>query len=199
MRQRIRDLLAYWRQVLALPPRVASFYVRARRAALRSGDEFSLRSATPARSARQLLAVARGRRRVVEVGTGTGWGAIALALADRKRRVVSYDPIVREERERYLELAGADARGRIELREDPGEAGPRAGDPPPELVFIDGSHDRELTKRAFAVWREALAPGGVVVFHDYGNPVYPGVTEALRDLALEGTVVHDVFVWRSGA
>ena len=91
----------------------------------------------------RLLALARGRHTVVELGTGTAWTAIALALADPKRRVVSYDPIARGERQRYLHLAGASVSERIELLELPGESGPQPGAAAPELVFIDSSHERE--------------------------------------------------------
>ncbi len=141
MRRRLLHAFRYYGRTLRLPPRVARFYVRARRRAARAGDEFSLGGALPPRSLRHLLAAAGGARDVVEIGTGTGWGAIALALAVPERGVISYDPLARPERERYLALAG-EARGRIELREAPGEAGPRPGDAAPELVFVDGSHER---------------------------------------------------------
>ena len=133
---------------------------------------------------------------MVEIGTGTGWTTAALALADGDRRVVSYDPIVRPERERYLDLSGV--RDRIELREAGGEGGPAAGDAPPDFVFVDGSHERELTIATYRAWREALAPGGAIAFHDYGNELYPGVTEAIGELGLEGRVERDVFVWSAG-
>ena len=48
---------------------------------------------------------------------------IALALADPKRRVVSYDPIARGERERYLDLAGASVNERIEQLQGDGLGG----------------------------------------------------------------------------
>lgn len=175
---------------------MALFYFRARRAAAREGDEWSLGSATKPESLALLLRLARGRRSVVEIGTGTAWTTAALALADGERRVVSYDPIVRPERERYLDLSGV--RERIELREAGGEGGPAPGDPPADFVFVDGSHEKELTIATFEAWREALAPGGAIAFHDYGNELYPGVTEAIRELGLEGDVERDVFVWRAG-
>lgn len=181
--------------LLRLPPRVGRFYFRARRDAARGGDDWTLGSATKPESLALLLRLARGRGAVVEIGTGTAWTTAALALADRSRHVVSYDPIVRPERDRYLELAGADARERIELVEAGGEAGPRAGDPAPDFVFVDGSHERELTVRTFEAWRPALAPGGVIAFHDWRNPLYPGVTEAIEELGLEGAAERDVFVW----
>jgi predicted O-methyltransferase YrrM len=183
--------------LLKLPPRVALFYSRARRAAARSGDEWSLRSATGPESLALLLRLARGRRHVVEIGTGTAWTAVALALADRDRRVKSFDPQVRAGRERYIALAGADAAKRIELVEGGGEDGPTETDCPPDMLFVDGSHERELTVRTFESWRPALAPAAIVAFHDFENPRYPGVTEAIAALGLEGDVVGDVFVWRS--
>ena len=35
-------------------------------------------------------------------------------------------------------------------------------------------------------WQPRMAPGGLVVLHDYGNPAYPGVAEAVAELGLEG-------------
>ena len=183
--------------LLRLPPRVAIFYSRARRAAARAGDEWSLKSATGPESLALLLQLAHGRRRVVEIGTGTAWTTAALALADRERRVLSFDPHVWPERERYLSLAGADAAARIELVEGGGEDGPGARDWRPDMVFVDGSHERELTVRTFERWRGVLPPGAIVAFHDHGNPAYPGVSEAIADLGLEGEVRGDVFVWRA--
>ena len=184
-------------RLLRLPPRVALFYFRARRAAARHGDQWSLKSATGPESLTAILRLARGRRSVVEVGTGTAWTTAGLALADRRRTVLSFDPVVWPERERYLRIAGRDAASRIELVEGGGEAGPAGRPIRPDMMFIDGSHERELTVRTFEAWRTAFAPGAIVAFHDYENPLYPGVTEAIRELGLDGEVVRDVFVWRA--
>lgn len=192
---RAAELVRRNRVLLALPPRVALFYSRARRLAARTGDEWSLGSATKPESLGRLLAVAHGRRRVVEIGTGTAWTTIALALADRDRRVLSFDPIVRPERERYLDLAGR-ARARVDIVDGPGEAGLGNRPGPVDLVFVDGSHERERTIETFRVWSETVEPGGAIAFHDYGNDEYPGVTEAIRELGLEGRVERDLFVWR---
>ena len=183
--------------LLRLPPRVAVFYSRSRRTAARTGDDWSLVSATPPASLALLLRLARGRREVVEVGTGTAWTTGALALADPRRRVLSFDPIVRPERDLYLGFLAPGVRSRVQLVDEPGEQTGPAGDRRPDFVFIDGSHDREITVRTFEAWRPLLAPGGVVAFHDYGNVKYPGVTQALKDIGLRGDVVRDVFVWRS--
>jgi predicted O-methyltransferase YrrM len=180
-----------------LPPRVARFFWRARRHARRSGDRFSLLSPARPSELAELLALARDRTIVVELGTGTAWTAIALALEDGARRVISCDPCVRPEREAYLNLAGPSARERIALREEPDSAGPRSGDGPVDLLFIDSSHEREPTVTAFRAWRDALGPGALVVFHDHGNPEYPGVREAVRDLELSGWESQGLFVWRA--
>jgi predicted O-methyltransferase YrrM len=180
-----------------LPRRVARFYWRARRQAERGGDDFSLASAARPAELAELLALAGHRRAIVELGTGTAWSAIALALADGRRRVISYDPCVRPERDAYLRLAGESVRERIDLRPEPDSRGPHAGDAPVQLLFIDSLHEREAVLAAFGAWRHSLAAGAVVVFHDYGHPDYPGVREAVLELGLAGTESGGVFVWRA--
>jgi len=180
----------------ALPPPVAWFFLRARLRAQRHGDRFSLQSAARPSELAAVLVLAGDRRQVVELGTGTGWTAAALALARRDRRVLSYDPVARTERAAYLRLAGP-AGARVELRALPDSAGPQPGDPPVQLLFVDSSHEREATVLAFRAWRNALAPGAVVVFHDFGHPSYPGVRQAVADLGLSGEQVGGVYVWRA--
>jgi predicted O-methyltransferase YrrM len=180
-----------------LPLRVARFWWRARRHARRAEDRFSLDSAARPAELAELLASARDRTSVVELGTGTAWSAIALALDDRVRRIVSYDPCVRHAREAYLDLAGRGVRERIDLRDEPDSVGPRPADPPAQLLFIDSSHERHAVVTAFRTWRGALAPDAVVVFHDHGHPDYPGVREAVTELALSGEECGGLFVWRT--
>ena len=66
----------------------------------------------------------------------------------------------------------------------------RTLDPPPrpcELVFVDGDHTYEGARADYLRWREFLAPGGQLLFHDavdtggYGN-VYPGVARAVAEI-----------------
>jgi MMP 1-O-methyltransferase len=51
---------------------------------------------------------------------------------------------------------------------------------PIRLLFIDGDHSYEATKRDFEVWSPFVVPGGIVAFHDVGNA--PGVTQFYREL-----------------
>jgi predicted O-methyltransferase YrrM len=184
--------------LVALPPRVALFQARARRHAWRSGDLLSLTSVTRPADLRALLELARGRRRIVELGTATGWTAISLALADPGRSVISLDVIDREEPRRYLSLVDDSVRRRIDLQIRDGAEGPRDATAV-DLLYIDSSHQREPTIAELNAWRPVLAPGAVVVFDDYEHPDYPGVREAIAELGLTGERHGTMFVHTVGA
>jgi predicted O-methyltransferase YrrM len=185
--------LRWYAELRALPPRVAWFQARARAHAHRHGDRFSLTSVTRPRDLRTLLSVAGRRAHVVELGTATGWTAISLALADPGRRVTTFDIVPRPEPARYLRLAGADARARIELVTAAGADGPR-DDRPVDLLYIDSSHERQATVAEVHAWRPVLAFGAAIVFDDYDHPDYPGVREAVRELKLDGRPAGTLFV-----
>jgi predicted O-methyltransferase YrrM len=144
---------------------------------------------------RVLLKLTRGRSRVVELGTATAWTAITLALDDRRRRVVTYDVIEREEAKRYLDLVGPDVRERIELVIAPGCTGPR-DQQPVDLLYIDSSHGREQTIAEVRAWQAYLCPGAPVLFDDYTHPDYPGVREAIEEVGLKGQVRGKLFIHR---
>jgi predicted O-methyltransferase YrrM len=173
--------------------RVWWFLWRARRAARRAGHEWGLQAATRSGDLAELLRLARGRRLVVELGTGPAWTAIALALDDGRRRVVTFDPVEHEHRDRYLALAPG-AADRIEFVRAPGV---RARGEGVELLFVDSTHEREPTLEEFRAWRPRLAPGAVVAFHDYGHRDFPGVAQAVEELGLEGERRGGMFVWRT--
>jgi predicted O-methyltransferase YrrM len=137
----------------------------------------------------------RGCSRVVELGTATAWTAITLALDDRRRRVVTYDVIEREEAKRFLDLVGPDVRERIELVVAPGCTGPR-DQQRFDLLYIDSSHTREDTVAEVQAWRPYLRPGAPILFDDYTHPGYPGVREAIEELGLKGEVRGTLFIHR---
>jgi predicted O-methyltransferase YrrM len=191
--QRMAVDLRYLVKLRAVPLRVAWFEWRARRLASSTGDQFSLVSATRPDDLAVLLKLAQNRRRVVELGTGTGWTAIALALADAEREVITYDPICRPERERYVALAGRRVQDQITFVNQPGSIGPRE-DCATDMLYIDSSHERQATIEELRAWRSVLLPGAIVVLDDFTHPEFPGVREAVRELGLTGSQHGTLFV-----
>ena len=183
--------------LVGLPLAVAAFQARAVLLAARSGDAFALQAASQPSDVRGLLRLAAGRRSVVELGTATGWTTASLVLADPQRTVASYDPVVQPGRARYAALVRPEARGRMTFVDETGEAGAaRWKGPPVDLLFIDSTHMRDDTLAEFRAWRPHLAPGALVVFHDFGNPAFPGVAEAVEELRLPGEVAGGSYVAR---
>jgi predicted O-methyltransferase YrrM len=179
----------------ALPARVALFQARAVALAIRHGDTFSLRSAAQPRQIAELIRLASGRRHVVELGTATGWTAAALTLSDPARRVVSCDPNVQPQRERYLGLLPSSARERLTLLQVEGASAARLTPDPVDMLFIDSSHEKQATIDEWNAWRPRLASQAVVVLHDFTHPEFPGVAAAVRELGLSGQVREGMFVW----
>ena len=192
-RRQFREVL----RLRVLPPHVAWFQWRARRRARALGDTFALESSTRPADLARLLELARGRRRVVELGTANGWTAIALALDDPRRprphvRSLRSTGATGISRTRLGPGSGAD-----HVRHGAGERRPstasraaaaaaQAAQPPHaiELLYIDSSHDRDDTIAEVRAWQGALAPGALIVFDDYTHPEYPGVREAVAELGL---------------
>lgn len=196
-RARARLLLRLAAAAPTLPPAVVWFHGRALWTAMTRTDVFSLRSAASPRQLAVLLRLARGRRRVVELGTATGWTAAALVLADPARRVITCDPFDQIGRERYLRLMGPSARARLSLVSTRGVDAAEAATEPIELLFIDSSHERQATIDEWRVWRPRLAPGALVVFDDHGHPEFPGVAEAVDELGLVGRRRDGMFIWEA--
>lgn len=192
------EALARYAQVRGLPPRVARFQLRALRLARRLSDEFAWQSATRPADVKELIRLADGRRRVAELGTATGWTAASLVLADPTRTVVTFDPVVQENRNEYLGLLEDADRERIQMLRLPGVEGPAYLEHKPELLFIDSTHEQEGTVAEVRAWLPHLARGALIVLHDYGNPAFPGVAEAVEELQLEGEVRGGCFVTRTG-
>jgi predicted O-methyltransferase YrrM len=174
--------------------RVISFQWRARRLANRTDDRFSFLSATRPPDLKMLLDLARGCKRVAELGTGTGWSAICLALDDPERSVVSYDPVDRDP-QRYLRLVRPEVRRRVKFVVAEGAVGPDT-DEPFDLLYVDSSHEREPTIQEVKAWTPYLRPGAPVLIDDYIHADYQGVREAVEALGLVGELHGKVFVCR---
>jgi len=177
---------------------VGLFYGRALVKAGLTRDSWSIVVSSKPRELVELVRLSEGRRQVVEIGTGAGWTALALALSDERLRVRSLDPVDRAEPAVYAELVDSATRDRVEFQRRFGEDPPDPGSPRADLLFIDGSHSRDDTAAAFRAWRDHLVPRARIVFHDYGDPSYPGVAEAVVELGLRGRAVGRMFVCDGG-
>jgi hypothetical protein len=125
-----------------------------------------------------------------------------MALANRDCTILTFDPYVPPERDRYLRLVGPDERQQIRFRQAPAEEGPELDDTMPvDLVFLDvGYHTVEETTGAFLAWEAVVRPGGSIFFHDYSCEDWPGVAESVRQLGLVGeTCGGTMFMWRKPA
>jgi predicted O-methyltransferase YrrM len=195
--ERARRLALQAASLARLPRPVAVFWVRAMRRAQADRDTWSIDVACRPAELRVLLDALGDAPRVAEVGTAAGWTTACIALARPGREVHSWDVEAHPERDRYLALLAPADRARVHLHDRSGGLGP--ADPPPvDAVFIDSSHELAETVATFRTWEPAVAPGGVVAFHDYDDDDYPGVTEAVRELGLQGDVRGHLFVWRKG-
>ncbi|PKN09818.1 MAG: hypothetical protein CVU73_02430 [Deltaproteobacteria bacterium HGW-Deltaproteobacteria-8] len=59
---------------------------------------------------------------------------------------------------------------------------------PIRLLFIDGDHSAEASRRDFELWSPWLIPEGLVAFHDIG--MFPGVTSYYETLLAQGAVLE---------
>jgi predicted O-methyltransferase YrrM len=192
-----RLALQAW-HLVRLPVAVAAFWVRALRRAQACDDTWSIDVACRPAELRVLLDALGDAPRVAEVGTAAAWTTACIALAQPGREVHSWDVEAHPERDRYLGLLDPGTRARVHLHERPGGLGP--ADPPPvDAVFIDSSHERDETVATFRTWEPVLPAGGIIAFHDYDDDAYPGVTEAVRELGLQGEARGHLYVWRKSA
>jgi predicted O-methyltransferase YrrM len=182
-----------WLAPLRLPPSVVLFRLRALAVARRYGDPEGFRSLSVWRLSR-LLVLARGRDRIVELGTALGWTALSLVLANPRAVVETYDMVALTGRDLYPDLVPASARARVRWHLRPSEDGP-AAPTTCDLLLVDADHRREPTRANFLAWYDHVAPGGLVVFDDFA-PDFPGVVDAVRDLGLDGEQIGRFFVHR---
>ncbi len=195
---RIARIITELASLARLPFPVARFYLRLYLRAQQLEDQFAIWASSRPRELAALLQAARGSRQAVEVGTGAGWTALSLALALPECTVTTFDPVDRDHRADYFAVAGPSVRARVTYVPTPAEeaTAPAAG---VDLLFIDGMHDREATVTAFGFWSPRLAPGAVIAFHDFGDPSFPGVQEAVAQLRLKGTAHGRLFVCHAPA
>lgn len=144
---------------------------------------------------RKLAELAAGKR-VLEVGSYLGLSTVCLART--AEHVTSVDPHDGRGTEIPQATAGQfganmvahgvsdKVRSIVQTFADAVADGAIAPDEQFDLIHIDGDHARESVESDIALALPMLAPGGVLVFHDYGSEVDPGVAEVVDDLINRG-------------
>ncbi len=127
---------------------------------------------------------------VIEIGSFRGRSISALALGLRAAgsdcKILSIDPHLDQpcnqqhvrnalaqlgEERRLVQFVGGSDEAAQVLR--PGSA---------SLIFIDGDHSYKQVVSDFENYRDLLAPGGVMLFHDYGFGAHTGQEDAQPDV-----------------
>jgi predicted O-methyltransferase YrrM len=151
---------------------------------------------------RELLQrLARGARRVVEIGVYEGSSAVALcAVLGPDAELHLIDPFGHHptalpagwgatERASRLVVARAARRGgpRVTWHVALSEQVARGWSASADLVFVDGDHAEDATRLDWELWHEHVAPGGHLLFHDAregrpGGRGLPGPTQVVDQL-----------------
>lgn len=128
---------------------------------------------------------------VLEIGAYAGRSTICLAHTARTVGVIdTFDGRGTPQPGKTLDLFNRNLRRhgvQSKVRPYVGETVDMLAVLPPiyDLIFIDGSHDRESVAADAEGAARLLKPGGLLVFHDYGQND-PGVTEAVDDYLAGG-------------
>lgn len=61
-----------------------------------------------------------------------------------------------------------------------------------DLILIDGAHDRDSVQADLDNYLAQLSENGLLVFHDYGEPMIPGVSEVVNELLANGAELVSV-------
>src|SRR4051812_1265832 len=148
-----------------------------------------------------LQRLARGARRVVEIGVYEGSSAIALCEVlgpDAELHLI--DPFghhptalpagwgaTERASKRVVARAARDDGPRVVWHVELSEQAARGWSAEADLVFVDGDHAEDATRLDWQLWHGFVAPGGHVLFHDAreGKPAgrgLPGPTRVVDEL-----------------
>jgi len=111
------------------------------------------------------LAKGRGVKRILEIGTYRARTTAAFHLNCPEAFIASYDIQVLDSPYRRALLNQPNIQLRHASFAD--SAGVLRNEPPYDLIFVDGSHRVEYVIADSRIALEILAPGGIIVWHDY--------------------------------
>lgn len=153
----------------------------------------SIRGWLTEREGLTLRELARGRS-VLELGAFCGRSTVA--MAEVALEVVAVDSFVEDTAAEFVaNIRGAGVSERVYLHAVPVDQFSLPGRTF-DLVFVDTYHDAEAVERDTAIARQYVRPGGVIAWHDYGEPAWPDVAATLGRLGLVPDGVVDRLAWR---
>lgn len=115
--------------------------------------------------------------RIVQCGHYVGYSTLLLGFLLRGMGQnnalfsIDIDPAVTEYTATWIEKAGLENQVRLNVADSADPDGPKKvfdffGGRPPQLIFIDSSHQYEHTLKELDLWYETLPLGGLLVLHD---------------------------------
>lgn len=125
---------------------------------------------------------------IINIGAGFGTSALAFMEAREDAFVFSIDCQLCDIEAEHLQAAGMGDRYRVVrvlgASQEIGKHWPGQAD----MIFVDGGHHFHGVYEDAVVWVPKVKPGGIIAFHDYGEPVCPEVKPAVDDI-LENNAV----------
>lgn len=118
---------------------------------------------------------------IVNIGTGLGTSPLAFYEAREDALVFTIDIEPCEDAIYSWELAGVLPGRIVPVRGASGDIG-KWWRWPVDLLFVDGSHKEEGIRIDAEAWERHVKPNGLLVFHDYGNPVCPQVKPTVDEI-----------------
>jgi predicted O-methyltransferase YrrM len=127
---------------------------------------------------------------IINIGASFGTSALAMLEARPDAYIFSIDIAEYPQERQHIEEAGLDSNRVIRILRRSQEVGKHW----PwwvEMVFVDGGHGKEAVEGDIDAWLDKVQPGGIIAFHDYGQPSLPHV-KAVVDEKMKGyeVVLH---------
>ena len=152
-----------------------------------------------------LATLAQGRNVIVEIGSWEGRSACAMA-ANSNATIFCVDAWIEHPQGGFEATLDTFAKFRENTRRYPkvipivgesvrvADAMHRVGIFKADMVFIDASHDFDSVSADIRSWWTLINWGGVLCGHDYGDPNWPGVKQAV-DMRFGGQVEIKDSIW----